>query len=497
MEEGRVYLILRQKGGHFIVSLPLGSSKTMSGSFINLGCNSYLCGLYVLFVSKLKCSDPSLPILLLNVPRAKEGRDVAQPYRRFDHPFPPMPQPHITPVPPLHNQQQCHCKPTSSLTQSPRLIRQSHLLGKKSWNVYNPAAIARVRADEAAAAAREEAEEQAQQEYDAARRLALLRGTTPPPPYKSTNREDGATEKRHRDNGGDPGRDARKRRRLAGEDDTDRDIRLARRDTDDVAKQRNATKSLLGEDVDAPIEDHAGHIQLFAAPPLRSARTAKNEEAEAERRKKEREMEDQYTMRFSNAAGFNKGVKDQPWYVGAASRTYENGDKQAKGAVSSGLDAFGREDAGRVRRDEKRLSSADPMAMMKQAQTQLKQVEREKEMWKRERDRETRSAHDTPKSRRGRTRHKEHDRHGDAGLEEFGLNGPAISGSKRLDDGERYGGVARNRRRPDQNKQDSRRHVRSDHRQHDTHGERHQHMSDRRNSSLERSGSARHRLRAY
>lgn len=56
-----------------------------------------------------------------------------------------------------------------------------HLLGKKSWNVYNTDNVERVRCDEAKAAEREELEEQRMQEIDAARRTALLRGETPPP----------------------------------------------------------------------------------------------------------------------------------------------------------------------------------------------------------------------------------------------------------------------------------------------------------------------------
>lgn len=381
------------------------------------------------------------------------------------------------------------------------LTRRSHLLGKKSWNVYNPAAIARVRADEAAAAAREEAEEQAQQEYDAARRLAILRGTTPPPPDISTIRDDDSLENRHRDQRGDASRDARKRRRLAGEDDTDRDIRLARRDTDDVIKPKTRTKSLWGEDVDAPIEDHAGHIQLFAAPPMKSARAAKNDEAEAERRKKKREMEDQYTMRFSNAAGFNKGPKDQPWYMSASSRTHGDGDKQARGAVSRGLDAFGREDVGRARRDEKRLSSADPMAMMKQAQTQLKQVERDREMWKRERDRETRSM-EAVEPRRDRKRRSERDWHEDAGLDGFSLDAPVASRSERTQEEQRPGRAVGSRHRADDTGRDARRHVKGDRGRHHTRDSRHHYRSDGRSpaeerQSLERSGSTSHRLEAY
>ena len=55
-----------------------------------------------------------------------------------------------------------------------------HLLGKKSWNVYNTDNVERVRRDEADARAREEAAEQLMQEQDAERRIALLRGEEPP-----------------------------------------------------------------------------------------------------------------------------------------------------------------------------------------------------------------------------------------------------------------------------------------------------------------------------
>ncbi|KAG9717065.1 hypothetical protein KCU60_g9544, partial [Aureobasidium melanogenum] len=50
-----------------------------------------------------------------------------------------------------------------------------HLLGKKSWNVYNKDNIDRVRRDEAAAQAREQEAERRMDQEDAARRIAILR----------------------------------------------------------------------------------------------------------------------------------------------------------------------------------------------------------------------------------------------------------------------------------------------------------------------------------
>jgi len=144
----------------------------------------------------------------------------------------------------------------------------------------------------------------------------------------------------------------------------------------------------MREIVDAPIEDHAGHIQLFTAPPPKSIRAQKNEEVEMEKKRKERELEDQYTMRFSNAAGNRVDVKERPWYF--ASVSGKDSMTAPKVRATSGVNAFGREDAGREKRDEKRLDAADPMAMMKQAQVKIKQVERDRDLWKQERERETR-----------------------------------------------------------------------------------------------------------
>ncbi|KAI7288003.1 hypothetical protein KC345_g323 [Hortaea werneckii] len=121
-----------------------------------------------------------------------------------------------------------------------------HLLGKKSWNVYNEENVARVRRDEAAAKAEEEAEEQRMQEEDSARRIALLRGEQPASLSESASVTD-AHERTEADQGVKRSRDAgpvvshgRKRRRLRGEDDTDRDIRYAREDAESNEKVRNA-----------------------------------------------------------------------------------------------------------------------------------------------------------------------------------------------------------------------------------------------------------------
>ncbi|KAK4061128.1 uncharacterized protein Triagg1_10467 [Trichoderma aggressivum f. europaeum] len=182
-----------------------------------------------------------------------------------------------------------------------------HLLGKKSWNVYNADNIARVRRDEAAAKAAEEEEERRMQEVDAQRRLAILRGESPPPIEDERDTEPEKTE-------GAPSNarprfpgQGRKRKR-PGEDDTEFELRLAQ-------ERSNATYSLVESSrkpaSSAPIVDSAGHIDLFGDQRAR-AHAERNEEAEAEKKKKEKEYEDQYTMRFSNAAG--KDGISKPWY---------------------------------------------------------------------------------------------------------------------------------------------------------------------------------------
>ncbi|KAJ9621575.1 hypothetical protein H2203_007062 [Taxawa tesnikishii (nom. ined.)] len=224
-----------------------------------------------------------------------------------------------------------------------------HLLGKKSWNVYNKDNIERVRRDEAAATAREEAEEQRMQEIDAARRTAILRGEVPPPlPEEAAD----TSPKRERSGRYDGrGRD-RKRRRLRGEDDTARDIRYAREDAE--AGEQARTTLTTHSTSDAPLLDHTGHINLFPAPDEREIRKAeRNAEADAEIAKKRKEYEDNYTVRFSDAAGYKRGCKI--------------------------LDVWGNEDPRRKEREQMRTSANDPIAFMQRAQAQLKQAEKDRE----------------------------------------------------------------------------------------------------------------------
>ncbi|KAI2777144.1 hypothetical protein F4815DRAFT_301703 [Daldinia loculata] len=297
-----------------------------------------------------------------------------------------------------------------------------HLLGKKSWNVYNPKNIERVRRDEAAARARDEAEEQRQQEVDAERRLAILRGEIlpplpPPPPPQSNVEDESRSQKRSRDE--DPaapsrGRERRKRKRV-GEDDTDFELRLAR---EQASATQTTSDALVKSTSNAPLVDHTGHIDLF--PEERSrVPIQKNEEAEREAAKKKREYEDQYTMRFSNAAG-KEGLVG-PWYA-------KGGD--IKDVVDGNLDApskdvWGNEDPRRKDREAARVVANDPLAMMKRGAAKIREVEKERRKLNEERERELKQLRKEEKRRERRRRREGRNDYDD--LEGFTLDGTASS----------------------------------------------------------------------
>ncbi|CAD0112013.1 unnamed protein product [Aureobasidium uvarum] len=277
-----------------------------------------------------------------------------------------------------------------------------HLLGKKSWNVYNRDNVDRVRRDEAAAQAREEEDERRMQEEDAARRTAILRGEVPPPTTRAS--PPGESDRTRRPRHGDDGRD-RKRRRLRGEDDTDREMRIAREDaaTGAAAREKLSNSDKSRHEDDVSLTDHAGHIQLFAAPNERALLAdSRNAEAEADKAKKAREFEDQYTIRFSNAAGFKQSTSSAPWYVSSS--------KQGTDTREPSKDVWGNEDPSRRDREQTRLTSNDPMAFMRNAQTQLKQAETDREKWKMQKERELRELEQAQREDRRRRRERRHKR---------------------------------------------------------------------------------------
>lgn len=211
------------------------------------------------------------------------------------------------------------------------------------------------------------------QAVDAEKRIQILRRQHPstPPPSSQQSNEDISRERE--------GHGHRKRRRLAAENDTDRDIRLAKGDTQEA---RSRCKDFFQRPSNnVPLFDDAGHIDLFSADLARRLPSEKNPEAEAEAVKRKREYEDQYTMRFCNAGGFKRGLEN-PWY--SSSRQ----DLAAQPDEMSGKDVWGNEDPGRRERGKSRTDANDPLVAMKKGVHQLREIERERRKFEEEKQRD-------------------------------------------------------------------------------------------------------------
>lgn len=235
-----------------------------------------------------------------------------------------------------------------------------------------------MRRDELQAKALEEEEERRMQEVDAERRIQVLRGERPstPPPAPSSPKA-GQDKTSHREGDRDARISNRKRRRLAGEDDTDRDIRIARQDVQvDDGKTVGRPRAS-----DAPLEDKTGHINLFPAETKRNDKAEKNAEAEAESEATKRKYEDQYTMRFSNAGGSRQSIGQNPWYS-SSERDH------ATDEAIPGKNVWGNEDPMRKQREMARMDANNPLAAMRKGVRQLKSVEQERKKWNDERARE-------------------------------------------------------------------------------------------------------------
>lgn len=290
-----------------------------------------------------------------------------------------------------------------------------HLLSKKSWNVWNADNISRVERDIARGEQIEEEQYQALREYDSLRQLALLRGEAPPTPPRILSTDE--IEQRVRDEAkGERQADAegrgamKKKRKLKGEDETDMELRLAKEAAEErygeSEKQERGSRDKRRK-IDAPITDANGHINLFPIDP-RDAAKQKNVEAEAEKAKKNKEFEDQYTMRFSNAAG-RDGLTQGPWYVTKDEKKRQQEEEAGEDARLTYMEyknLWGRPDPKAKDRERQRASTSDPFAMMQKAQSQLKRSEKDKQAWAEQKAKELSQLKQEQEREKQKHRHK-------------------------------------------------------------------------------------------
>lgn len=256
-------------------------------------------------------------------------------------------------------------------------------MGKKSWNVYNQDNIEKVRRDEAAAQLREREEQRRVDEADAEARLQALRGIQ--------NEDHARQVEEIADNQSIPKQRPTKKSRLDGEDDTEREIRLAQRlRTLPTIKPTPTSKQIKL----ASLVDEDGHINLFPDDAVRKLKG--NDEVAAEDTKRQQALEDHYTMRFANAAGRSKG-SDKPWYTGPAT----DGLPDAR-VVSKNV--WGNEDPRRKVRELKRLNANDPLAAMKRGVKQLHEADKHREEWRAQRERDLNEVEEL--ARKQKTRRK-------------------------------------------------------------------------------------------
>lgn len=318
------------------------------------------------------------------------------------------------------------------------------------------------------------------QEIDAERRIQILRGerpSTPPPPPSAPS-----DTRRDRPHGEDAGR-YRKRRRLAGENDTDRDIRLAREDAQLMLAKRE--ELAVSKTSDAPLLDSTGHINLFPSEAAQKP-AEKNREAEKEAADKNRSYEDQYTMRFSNAAGYRQSAGQRPWYSSSSL------DALAPDAMPE-KDVWGNEDPMRQERERARLDANDPLAAIKRGVRQLKSVELERKKWNQERKRELDAlkAAEKQRSRYRRRRSTSRSKASESGdsLENFSLDAPDKHQDKKSRSSHRHRSHHRERSRgrsPDRSRERHR------HSHSHSHSRRHRDHRDHRGDVREAQSHRRH-----
>lgn len=245
------------------------------------------------------------------------------------------------------------------------------------------------------------------QDADAARRLAILRGETPPPLPEPELPDDPADKKHTRRERGHDGVSlggVRKRKR-AGEDDTEFEMRVARERVEVGARVAGelggagGPKRQKGQDVreEVSIVDSRGHIDLVGPRPEDAGRGDDRKDTDrerGERRKREAGGKDEKNYLTGGLAG-------QPWYEGAQRRqtvmkdcwltagTAEGEHRKAeRGMEAPTQNVWGRDDPKRKDREMTRLDANDPLAVMKSGAKKVRDIAKERRQGAEERGRE-------------------------------------------------------------------------------------------------------------
>lgn len=247
------------------------------------------------------------------------------------------------------------------------------------------------------------------QDADAARRLAILRGETPPPlpePEEPADPSDRKHARRGRDGGTWGGQ--RKKRKRAGEDDTDFEMRVARERAEEGARVADELgpkrQKLEGEKrEEANIVDNRGHIDLVGPPP-KDAGGGGGDEV-----KKTQELADKRMKSF--------GTEDftaKPWYEDEKRRHAADRescfDREAERCVEAPTtNVWGRDDSKRRGRETARLDASDPLAAMKSGAKKVRDIQKERRGEAEERRRELEQLRQEER-RREKRRKREHER---------------------------------------------------------------------------------------
>jgi hypothetical protein len=156
------------------------------------------------------------------------------------------------------------------------------------------------------------------------------------------------------------------------------------------------------------LTDKHGHINLFLESDARKANG--NAEVAAEFKKKQQDFDDQYTMKFSNAAGKHIG-SSKPWYSAPAQ------DNMLNPAMSKNI--WGKDDPKRPEREKKRIDANDPLAAIKRGVKQLREADKHRQEWRDQRELDLNEVEKLAKTHRHRKKRRKSD---EDSLEGFDLD---------------------------------------------------------------------------